>query len=124
VTKLQAGDEESLRAWARICDASRQEFAKIYDRLGVSLEERGESFYNPKLPAVVEELAQAGILEESDGAKVVFTERMDGVPPLMVQKRDGGFGYARCVWSLPAPPAPGCRLRQVRQERLRQVQLC
>ena len=38
VTKLQNGDEESLRAWRRICDASRQEFQKIYDRLGVSLE--------------------------------------------------------------------------------------
>lgn len=38
VTKLQGGDEEFLRAWRRICDASRQEFQKIYDRLGVSLE--------------------------------------------------------------------------------------
>ena len=40
VTRLQSGDEEFLRAWRRICDASRQEFQKIYDRLGVSLEAR------------------------------------------------------------------------------------
>jgi arginyl-tRNA synthetase len=96
VTKLQSGDKESLAAWNRICDASRREFAAIYDRLGVSLEERGESFYNPMLPGIVTQLEETGILEESDGAKVVWTDKgKEGVPPLMVRKSDGGFGYAR-----------------------------
>ena len=49
VTRLQGGDPAALEAWARICGASRAEFQKIYDRLGVQLEERGESFYNPLL---------------------------------------------------------------------------
>ena len=97
VTRLQGGDEASLAAWRRICAASRLEFEKIYERLGVTIQERGESFYNPRLPGVVEELGKAGILEESDGAKVVWTdEDREKVPPLMVQKSDGGFGYARC----------------------------
>eukprot|EP00892_Ulva_mutabilis_P000069 jgi/Ulvmu1/10062/UM006_0009.1 len=94
VTKLQSGDPESLKAWGRICEASRREFDAIYRRLDVKLEERGESFYNPQLPATVEALAERGIIADSDGAKVVWTERKDGVPPLMVQKSDGGFGYA------------------------------
>ncbi len=38
-----------LQLWSRICDASRKEFEKIYVRLGVTLQERGESFYNPFL---------------------------------------------------------------------------
>lgn len=45
----QSGDEECLAAWSRICAASRKEFQAIYDRLGVTLSERGESFYNPML---------------------------------------------------------------------------
>lgn len=60
----------SLQAWQRICEASRREFDLIYDRLGVTLEERGESFYNPLLAPLVSELMEAGIAEESEGAKV------------------------------------------------------
>lgn len=56
VTALQSGDEASLAAWRRICEASRREFSKIYERLQVRIEERGESFYNPQLPATLKEL--------------------------------------------------------------------
>jgi arginyl-tRNA synthetase len=35
---------------------SRIEFHKVYDILGVELEERGESFYNPFLDRVIEDL--------------------------------------------------------------------
>lgn len=58
------------QAWERICEASRREFIKIYERLGVRIQERGESFYNPVLASLVSELMAAGIGEESDGAKV------------------------------------------------------
>ncbi|EFN53033.1 hypothetical protein CHLNCDRAFT_26194 [Chlorella variabilis] len=94
VTELQGGRPEYLQAcaWQRICDASRREFQKIYDRLGVQLQERGESFYNPMLKPVVDDLMQRGIAEESDGAKCVFVEGAQ--IPLIVQKSDGGFGYA------------------------------
>jgi arginyl-tRNA synthetase len=42
--------------WQSICDVSRLEFETLYERLGVVLEERGESFYNSRIPAVLEEL--------------------------------------------------------------------
>lgn len=92
VTQLQGGNPEYHQAWQRICDASRQEFQKIYDRLGVTLSERGESFYNPMLKPVVDDLMERGVAEESDGAKCVFVEGAQ--IPLIVQKSDGGFGYA------------------------------
>ncbi|KAI7841040.1 hypothetical protein COHA_005268 [Chlorella ohadii] len=92
VTELQSGRPEYLQAWQRICDASRREFQKIYDRLDVTLEERGESFYNPMLKPLVEDLMARGVAVESDGAKCVFVEGKD--IPLIVQKSDGGFGYA------------------------------
>ncbi|GFH13268.1 uncharacterized protein HaLaN_09115 [Haematococcus lacustris] len=55
-------------------------------------EERGESFYNPMLKPVVEELMEKGTAEVSEGAVCVFLEGHS--VPLMVQKSDGGFGYA------------------------------
>ncbi|MDB9314666.1 arginine--tRNA ligase [Spirulina sp. CS-785/01] len=98
VVKLQAGNEENVKAWQLICDQSRQEFQKIYDRLDVRLQERGESFYNPLLPDVIKDLNQAGILEENQGAQCVFLDgftNKEGEPlPLIVQKSDGGYNYA------------------------------
>ena len=98
VVRLQGGDPLSLRAWGLLCDQSRREFQQIYDRLDIRLSERGESFYNPLLRAVVDDLRAAGLLVEDDGAQVVFLEGVsgkDGQPmPLIVQKSDGGFNYA------------------------------
>jgi arginyl-tRNA synthetase len=98
VVKLQGGDPVSLKAWGLLCDQSRREFQKIYDQLGIRLSERGESFYNPYLQAVVDDLSAAGLLVVDAGAGCVFLEGMtgkDGQPlPLIVQKSDGGFNYA------------------------------
>jgi arginyl-tRNA synthetase len=98
VVKLQAGDIENLKAWQLLCEQSRREFQIIYQLLDINLTERGESFYNAFLPAVVSELEEAGLLIEDDGAKCVFLEgfsNKDGNPlPLIIQKSDGGYNYA------------------------------
>jgi arginyl-tRNA synthetase len=98
VVKLQGGDPVSLKAWGLLCDQSRREFQKIYDRLDIRLSERGESFYNPYLERVVADLDAAGLLVVDDGARCVFLEGVsgkDGKPlPVIVQKSDGGFNYA------------------------------
>ena len=98
VVKLQAGEEAEKRAWQLLCEQSRREFQVIYNLLDVDLIERGESFYNPLLPAVVEDLDKAGLLVEDAGAKCVFLEgftNKEGEPlPLIVQKSDGGYNYA------------------------------
>lgn len=98
VVKLQSGAEDTLQAWQLLCEQSRREFQVIYDLLDVQLTERGESFYNPLLPAVVAELERLGLLVEDAGAKCVFLEgftNKEGEPlPLIVQKSDGGYNYA------------------------------
>ena len=98
VVKLQAGDPVSRRAWQLLCDQSRREFQLIYDRLGIDLQERGESFYNPYLPAVVADLEATGLLVTDEGARCVFLEGVSGKEgkplPVIVQKSDGGFNYA------------------------------
>jgi len=98
VVKLQSGDPVSRRAWELLCAQSRSEFQQLYDRLGIRLSERGESFYNPYLEGVVADLDAAGLLVTDAGARCVFLEGVrgkDGQPlPLIVQKGDGGFIYA------------------------------
>jgi arginyl-tRNA synthetase len=98
VVKLQARDPDTIKAWNLLCDQSRREFQVIYDRLNVHLTERGESFYNPYLAAVVEDLRTSGLLVASDGAQCVFVEgftNREGDPlPLIIQKTDGGYNYA------------------------------
>ncbi len=101
VVLLQSGDEETLRLWRVLVAQSVRYFDEVYAKLGVLLRDGdvvGESFYNPMLPRVVEDLEALGLLVESDGARCVFppgfTNR-DGDPlPLIVQKSDEGFGYA------------------------------
>ncbi|MEH2149053.1 arginine--tRNA ligase [Nostoc sp.] len=98
VVRLQAGAEDTLHAWKLLCEQSRREFQVIYELLDIKLTERGESFYNPLLSGVVEDLDKSGLLVENQGAKCVFLEgftNREGEPlPLIVQKSDGGYNYA------------------------------
>ncbi|MFI9818039.1 arginine--tRNA ligase [Saccharothrix variisporea] len=101
VVALQSGDEETLSLWRELVRASEQHFAEVYALLDVKLDDDdyyGESFYNPFLDEVVEELAAAGLTEVSDGAVCVFLPgfvNRDGQRlPLIVRKSDGGYGYA------------------------------
>ncbi|GAB3159134.1 arginine--tRNA ligase [Myceligenerans halotolerans] len=101
VVALQAGDEATVATWQDLVAESETAFEAIYQRLNIQLDHDdfdGESRYNPALPGIVEALAEAGIAVESEGAMVTFTDGItnaDGDPvPLIVRKRDGGFGYA------------------------------
>jgi len=101
VVKLQAHEAETLERWQELVDISTRHFNRVYDRLGVLLTDAdlmGESRYQPLMPDVIERLDEVGLLEQSDGADVVFPpgfENRDGDPlPLIVQKGTGGFNYA------------------------------
>lgn len=90
--RLENGDPLARERWQRIRDASWSRFERIYSRLGVSFDEViGESFYEDKMPAVIEELTEKGLLEESDGAEVVRLE--EEIPPMLIRKRDGSTLY-------------------------------
>jgi len=91
VVKLQHGDPHCYKCWQFLCDLSRQEFSRIYERLRIRIEDRGESFYNPFLQPMVDELVAGGFTQDSDGAKCIFIPKQK--IPVMVQKRDGGFNY-------------------------------
>jgi arginyl-tRNA synthetase len=94
LVKLQQGDAENQRIWQQCVHLSTQEFSSVYDLLGVRFDyQLGESFYNPELPRVVEELQDRGLAEKSEGAIVVWDRKLSE-DPFILRKSDGGFGYA------------------------------
>ncbi|WP_424190462.1 arginine--tRNA ligase [Actinokineospora sp. G85] len=100
VVLLQGGDEATLALWEVLVEQSTQHFEKVYAELGILLRPEdvyGESFYNPYLADTVADLEAKGITEVSDGALCVFppgfTNREGDPLPLILRKRDGGYGY-------------------------------
>ncbi|MGP3973477.1 arginine--tRNA ligase [Streptomyces sp. 8N114] len=101
VPALQSGDPETLALWHKIVDESKTYFQGVYDELDVEIRDAdivGESAYNDDLQQVVKDLEESGVAVRSEGALCVFFEDVkgpDGTPtPLIVQKSNGGFGYA------------------------------
>jgi len=91
--KLHAGDAENRELWERFLPACLEEIDATYQRLGVTYDHTlGESFYQPQLAGVVEDLIDKGLATESDGAMCVFHEAF--AAPFIVRKKDGAFLYA------------------------------
>ena len=96
LVKLQGGDVENLRIWREMIALSQVQFDTIYGRLGVNFDHTlGESFYNPRLAGIVEELVAQGIARESEGALAIFFEDSPQLKdqPALIRKSDGGFNY-------------------------------
>jgi len=92
--RMEKGDSEALKLWQWFKDISLKEFQKVYDLLDVHFDSyAGESFYNDKIDAVIEELKQKNLLKESEGALIVDLEEY-GMPPCMILKKDGSSLYA------------------------------
>ncbi|XP_014341501.1 arginine--tRNA ligase, cytoplasmic isoform X2 [Latimeria chalumnae] len=91
VVKLQSKEPDFNKAWNLICDVSRKEFQKVYDCLQIKLIERGESFYQDRMTAVVKEFEEKGFVQDDEGRKIVFPPSC--TVPLTVEKSDGGYTY-------------------------------
>lgn len=110
LVKLQNGDKENLGIWQEMIKLSEIQFETIYNRLNIKFDYTlGESFYNPQLKDVVQELKDKALARESEGAMVVFSDgtlpqkqdpflkQEDGewqANPALIQKSDGAANYA------------------------------
>jgi arginyl-tRNA synthetase len=95
VVALQSGDEQTRTIWQQLINVSLAGFNAAYERLGVLLTDDdldGESTYNDDLPQLVARLEADGTAVMDDGALCVFVDGFTA--PMIVRKRDGGFGYA------------------------------
>ena len=92
--KLEDGDPEATELWQWFRDESLVEFNRIYKLLGVEFDSlNGEAFYNDKMDAVVDILAEKGLLVESEGAQVVNLEKYGIEHPALIKKSDGATLY-------------------------------
>ncbi|MCX6905555.1 MAG: arginine--tRNA ligase, partial [Verrucomicrobia bacterium] len=110
LVSLQGGSAENLAVWKKMIELSQHQFDTIYGRLGVKFDfTLGESFYNPHLKAVVQDLLARGLARLSEGAICVFSDgalppkqdpflkQEDGEwkpNPCLIQKSDGAANYA------------------------------
>ncbi len=93
LVKMQNGDEESLELWKWFKDISLIEYERSYKLLDITFDSyRGESYYNDKMTPVVQEIADKGLLIESNGAKIVDLEEFK-MPPCLILRSDGGTLY-------------------------------
>ena len=92
--KIEDGNEEALSLFGYFKEVTMKEVDRIYKRLNVTFDSyAGESFYNDKMQPVLDELEEKGLLELSDGAKVVRFEG-DKMPPCLLVRSDGATLYA------------------------------
>ncbi|MFD3588923.1 arginine--tRNA ligase [Streptomyces sp. NPDC058683] len=101
VVALQSGDKETLDLWQRFVDESKVYFYSVFEKLDMEIRDDeivGESAYNDGMPETARLLEEMGVAVRSEGALVVFFDDIRGKDdqpvPLIVQKADGGFGYA------------------------------
>ncbi|BDD72861.1 arginine--tRNA ligase [Streptomyces violaceoruber] len=101
VVALQSGDKETLELWQQFVDESKVYFYSVFEKLDMEIRDDeivGESAYNDGMPETARLLEETGVAVRSEGALVVFFDEIRGKDdqpvPLIVQKADGGFGYA------------------------------
>jgi len=91
--ELENGDKEAHRLWAWFREVSLKEFNRVYDMFGIKFDSfTGESFYSDKMPAVLDELEDKGLLKDSEGAKIVELSEYD-MTDAVIQKSDGSTLY-------------------------------
>jgi arginyl-tRNA synthetase len=97
LVRLQSGDSENLHIWTECVALSMREFEEAYQILDIHYDiQRGESFYNDRLPALVDRLLASGLAQISEGAVCVFFPEIPELAerPCIIRKRDGGYNYA------------------------------
>ena len=90
---LEHSEKDELELWQWMRDESLKEFSRVYDMLGIKFDSyAGESFYSDKMPAIIDELKEKGLLHESRGAQIVDLEQYN-MPPAIITKSDGTSIY-------------------------------
>jgi len=92
--RLEDGEEKVLETWKWIRRISLENYERTYKLLNSKFDSyNGESYYNDKMDAVVEELKEKNLLKPSEGAQVVDLEEYD-MPPCIIITSAGTTIYA------------------------------
>lgn len=92
--RIEQGDSEAVDLWQRMKTLTLKEVGEVYKLLGVEFDSyAGESFYEDKMQAVIDELDAKGLLKTDKGAKIVDLSEYN-MPPCIIVKSDGATLYA------------------------------
>ncbi len=92
--KIESGDAEAVELWQKFKALTLKEVGETYKLLGVEFDSyAGESFYEDKMQAVIDELDEKGLLKTDQGARIVDLSAFD-MPPCIIVKSDGATLYA------------------------------
>lgn len=92
--KIENKDPEAMFIYNKIIKVSIEEAKRLCDELDITFDSWiGEAFYYDKVQPVVEELENKGLIQISQGAKIVDLEKF-GLGVCMVQKSDGASLYS------------------------------
>ena len=89
--KLEQGDMENRKIWKQFVAWSMEQFDKLRDELDLLPFENNwpESFFEDKMPAVLDELKKKGHLVESQGAQIVNLEDQKLGVAILVKSDEG-----------------------------------
>ena len=92
--KLEQGDKENRELWQKFVDWSMERFLRINDLLDISKFDHHwpESFYEDKMPAVLDRLKKEKLLVESEGAQIVDLDSYK-LGTAVIVKSDRGTTY-------------------------------
>ncbi len=94
--KLENKDKDATDVWKRCIDLSMKEFERIYKKLNITPFDTiyGESFYEDKMKAVIDDVKKKNLGKESEGAFIIEFSEEKKLPPLLLLKKDGSSLYA------------------------------
>lgn len=91
--RLHAGDKTNLQLWHEFLPKCIDALNAVYDRMKIRFDMMlGESYFQPYLADIVNDLLVKGIARESEDAVCVFVK--DNSAPFIIKKADGAFTYA------------------------------
>ena len=92
--RIEDQDPEALEIYNWFIDISIDEAKRIYKLLNITFDDwTGEAYYNDKMGPVITELESSGLLQTSEGAKVVDLEKYN-LGTCLILKSDGSSLYA------------------------------
>jgi len=94
--KFEEGDSENRELWKWFVEESLKEINSTYDKIGgIHFDHtQGESFYEDKMPAILEEGKSSKIFTEGEEGAYIAEFDDENMSPLVVQKRDGATLYS------------------------------
>ncbi|MBR4002654.1 MAG: arginine--tRNA ligase [Clostridia bacterium] len=92
--KIENKDPEIYPIYEKFIKISIDEVQKIYSLLNIKFDSwRGESYYSDKMDPIVNELNKKGLLQDSNGAKIVDLSEYN-LGACLIRKSDGSSLYA------------------------------